>query len=332
MKSIENNKISHSVASAILTLSGIVCAVLVLPCLFVAEESTCFLDYLLFADGILTLSACILCTFSGVSTLVKIKRGQTDFSVQFYADVLSAVMFALTLLLYVAALIFPHNRPLQQEIWISFLGIIPLLLHIFLCRDLFCSRKEISSTAALVIFSPVIGLLLICTAINLVNALPESSPAVVEEIPEGSGEFADINTLDFDGQEFTAADLKKYKVNVINIWATFCAPCIREMPDLDLISQEYDDVQVIGICWDVVDFSGARDEKLYSLAQKIVKEDVGVSYTMLEPSAQLLNGVLYDVFSFPTTFIVDENGNILEQFSGTRSKEQFSEIVEKYLD
>lgn len=331
--------VTKTAACAVMILWGAVSAFLALPFfsdgdfihIFSCDHEPFFYDYVISFDGVALISAGILCAASGALALFRHKKNNGNLSACFATDILSVILYAVTLILYLAALALPHgdNAVFGTRAILSACGIISVLLHLFLYRSSF-GDKNITSTMAVGIFSPVILLMLICTAGNFISSQQEESATVQVEIPEGGGEFSNMNTLDFDGNQFTFMNLKGYKVNVINIWATFCGPCIREMPDLDAISKEYDDVQVIGICWDTVSLNGERDQKLYDLALKIVNEDIGVSYTMLQPSAGLMNGVLYDVFSFPTTFITDENGNILESFSGTRSKEQFIEIIGKY--
>ena len=145
--------------------------------------------------------------------------------------------------------------------------------------------------------------------------------------------FTGIEALMLDGEPYSFdAGLSGNRVNIINVWATFCGPCIKEMPDLEEISLEYAGrVGVIGICADTSDTSGQIDFELLDKAEKIAHEDIGVTYPVVIPSYELQSGILNDIFAYPTTYITDSSGNVLESFYGKRTKEQFVEILEKYL-
>lgn len=144
--------------------------------------------------------------------------------------------------------------------------------------------------------------------------------------------FERFTTYDLNKEEVTEEILKGHKVNLINIWATYCKPCIAEMPDLEALDKEYGEtVQVIGICIDVADASGKIDEDLLEQAKDIAWNVTKVSYPVLIPSKELLKGVLADIFAVPTSFITDENGNVLESFMGRKSKEDLKKLIDKYL-
>ena len=145
-------------------------------------------------------------------------------------------------------------------------------------------------------------------------------------------EFGDFTVSSLDGTEVTSEILKGHKVNLINIWATYCGPCITEMPDLDVIDKTYgDEVQVIGFCIDIADSTGNIDAGLLEQAVRIVNEVTKVSYTSLIPSPALLKGVLSDIFAVPTSYIVDENGKVLESFVGRKSQDELERMLNKYL-
>ena len=145
-------------------------------------------------------------------------------------------------------------------------------------------------------------------------------------------EFGDFTVSSLDGTEVTSEILKGHKVNLINIWATYCGPCITEMPDLDVIDKTYgNEVQVMGFCIDIADSTGNIDADLLEQAVRIVNEVTKVSYTSLIPSPALLKGVLSDIFAVPTSYIVDENGKVLESFVGRKSQDELERMLKKYL-
>ena len=144
--------------------------------------------------------------------------------------------------------------------------------------------------------------------------------------------FGEFSTVDLDGNTVTNEIFKGHKITLVNVWATFCGPCIKEMPELEEISHERDsaDVLIIGICGDLLDPSGNINDSLLAKARDIADNSTGVTYTCLAPSAELKVGILSDVFSYPTTFIVDEDGSVLDKTVGARDKAGWLELIDKY--
>ena len=144
--------------------------------------------------------------------------------------------------------------------------------------------------------------------------------------------FGEFSTVDLDGNTVTNEIFKGHKITLVNVWATFCGPCIKEMPELEEISHERDsaDVLIIGICGDLLDPSGNINDGLLAKARDIADNSTGVTYTCLAPSAELKVGILSDVFSYPTTFIVDEDGSVLDKTVGARDKAGWLELIDKY--
>ena len=77
--------------------------------------------------------------------------------------------------------------------------------------------------------------------------------------------FGTFSAKDLDGNEVTQEIFASNKLTMVNIWATFCGPCINEMPDLGELAAEYADkgVGIVGIPLDVTDEKGNIDS--YSL-------------------------------------------------------------------
>ena len=165
------------------------------------------------------------------------------------------------------------------------------------------------------------------------NEQPGTLGTGVTTNPEDKpGEFGSFSAMTLTGEAFTSENLKGHKVNLINIWATYCGPCISEMPDLEKVSKHYgDEVQIIGICLDISDQKGNTDSELLELAINITDNVTKVTYTNLIPPAELIGGVLGDIYAVPTTNITDENGKVLESFMGSRKESDFISIIDKYL-
>ncbi len=144
---------------------------------------------------------------------------------------------------------------------------------------------------------------------------------------ESGGLLSSFTGETLDGEKADQSIFKGKKVTMVNIWATFCRPCIGEMPDLQKLHEDYADkgFQVVGIVCDIY------DENDISVAKDIVK-DTGVKYVSLLPSQSLNEAKLNSVTSVPETFFVDETGAVIAgPYIGSRSYSQWAEIIDGVL-
>lgn len=116
-------------------------------------------------------------------------------------------------------------------------------------------------------------------------------------------DLSEFTAKDMDGNEVTADIFKDYDVTMVNIWATWCGPCIREMPEIEALYEELpENVNIITICDDA---ASERETALEELAQ------VGATFTTIERNEELDEKVMTYVTAFPTTFFVDKNGKVI---------------------
>ena len=158
---------------------------------------------------------------------------------------------------------------------------------------------------------------------------PEETTIVV-----ANGILSSFESKDINGKKVDSSVFKGKKLTMINIWATFCGPCINEMPDLGKINREYADkgFQIIGIPVDVVDFYGNLDEYQLSLAKEIIGE-TGADYIHILPSDSLNSAKLDQVSAVPETIFVDENGcQVGQSYIGSRSEEQWLSIIDGLME
>ena len=141
--------------------------------------------------------------------------------------------------------------------------------------------------------------------------------------PEVYGSFV---TTDLYGNEVTEEIFAESKLTVVNVWATYCGPCIQEMPYLGELAEEYDSaqVQIVGIPTDV------SNQEYLEYALSIV-EETGADYTHLLFSEELYHWGLSDIQYVPTTFFVDSNGKITDTVVGSMSKEDWKELIDSKL-
>ena len=145
------------------------------------------------------------------------------------------------------------------------------------------------------------------------------------------GSLGEFSLEDVNGETYTQEMFADHDLTMINVFTTWCSPCIREIPDLEKLSKEMEDqgVQVVGI---VLDVAGNADEETIEKA-KLLAEKTGAAYPFLIPDAGYLNGRLAGISAVPETFFADKEGNIVgETYSGSRSFEDWKGIVEKELE
>lgn len=152
----------------------------------------------------------------------------------------------------------------------------------------------------------------------------------------GAGDtvFGDFTAPDLDGNEITQEVFSQAEVTMVNIWGTFCGPCIREMPELGELSKEYADqgLQIVGIVIDALDSKGNISESQTEAAKTIV-EETGADYLHLLPSMDLVTAKLQSVTGVPTTVFVDSEGRqIGKEYQRSYSKEDWQEIIGQILE
>lgn len=149
---------------------------------------------------------------------------------------------------------------------------------------------------------------------------------------EQAGVLSSFSTTDLDGNTVDQSVLADYDLTMVNVWATFCRPCIKEMPDLGELAQEYADenVQIIGLVSDVLNTDGTISEEQVQTARDIV-EQTGADYLHLLPSADLF-GVLGQISAVPTTFFVDSEGEqVGYAVVSAQSKDKWVETIDAML-
>lgn len=156
--------------------------------------------------------------------------------------------------------------------------------------------------------------------------------ASASEQPSAAGILSQFSAQDLEGNSFDQTMLRDHTLTMVNVWATFCTPCINEMPDLGTLAQEYQDqgVQIVGLVSDVLTMDGSLDQDQMELAREIVAS-TSADYTHLVPSEDLYF-LLGQISSVPTTFFVDENGaQVGGTYVGSKDKEQWQEIIDQLL-
>lgn len=147
--------------------------------------------------------------------------------------------------------------------------------------------------------------------------------------------FSELDTTDIDGNPVTAEIFSGKELTLINVWATFCSPCVGEMPELEELYQEYKDgpVGIVGLLVDSSqgDKIAGLTEGERELGMDILKK-TGVTYPQITASEALLQTNFKRVIQYPTTYFVDSDGNFVgEPVSGAKTKKEWKELIEAQL-
>lgn len=145
-----------------------------------------------------------------------------------------------------------------------------------------------------------------------------------------AAEKLSFSTTDLSGKKVDDSIFKETKLTMVNIWGTFCPPCIAEMPDLARLNNDIDDFQVVGFVLDVVSWTGKTSAKIVNEARSIIMK-TGAAYTNLVPSKDLLKGKFRNVQAVPTTYFVNAEGEIVGEYLGSRDYGEWKRIINSLI-
>ncbi len=157
-----------------------------------------------------------------------------------------------------------------------------------------------------------------------------SSPPVQEETPseeESSAIFVTFEGTDLEGNTVSEDVFTQSKLTMVNVWATYCNPCLREMPGLGELAAEYDgsEFRIIGIVSDV------REGEDQALVESLVQQ-TGANYPHLLLNDSINNAFMGSVSGVPTTFFFDGEGMYLGGVVGSAEKSEWEELIHGLLE
>ena len=146
-------------------------------------------------------------------------------------------------------------------------------------------------------------------------------PISINNVPQPgvpSKPIENMSWTDFDGKKATLGELKG-KAVILDFWATYCLPCIEEIPHLKQLQEQYgkDNLAVIGL------HVGGEEDK-----PKVPEfvERLSITYTLAEPEKALTNYIFGDQSAIPQTAVFDRNGKLVRKIVG------FSDNIKIQLD
>lgn len=181
------------------------------------------------------------------------------------------------------------------------------------------------------LFAVLFLILAVWTLGACADSRTETTPAETET--SDAVNLSAFTAMGLDGQMYSGEIFRGKKLTVLNVWGTFCGPCIREMPALEALSRAYgDEIQLIGIPIDITDGNYSVLPNKRSEAEAILSE-TGARYLQILPSRSLDDLFLSEIQVLPTTIFVDENGRMLDEpYYGSRDYAGWKRVIDAYLE
>lgn len=142
--------------------------------------------------------------------------------------------------------------------------------------------------------------------------------------------LSNLELTDQFGNTHSLADYKG-KVIFLNFWATWCGPCRNEMPDIQKLYDEYSaqgedaEVVILGIAGPGIGQEGSAEEIADFMTEN------GYTYPVLmDTSGEMFTQ--YGISAFPTTFMIDKDGNVYGYVPGQMTEDIMRSIIDQTLE
>jgi cytochrome c biogenesis protein CcmG, thiol:disulfide interchange protein DsbE len=165
----------------------------------------------------------------------------------------------------------------------------------------------------------------VAASVGLVLALvlaactsPVQDPVAAAD-PDAGPPVTDRTFETFDGQTTSLREFEGEPL-VVNFWASWCPPCIAEMPEFE---------QVHLARGDEVRFIGLNTQDTLEQAEQLA-ERTGVSYDLgLDPDGALFND--FEVIAMPSTYLVNAAGAVVARHAGILTAQQLEDLIDEHL-
>jgi cytochrome c biogenesis protein CcmG, thiol:disulfide interchange protein DsbE len=136
-----------------------------------------------------------------------------------------------------------------------------------------------------------------------------------------SGLAPDFTVTTFDGETMQLSDLRGRPV-VINFWASWCGPCREEAPRFQAVWERYRDQGVVMLGITYVD--DEHDSRAFMA-------EYGVTYPNAPDVGTVISEEMYFIQAVPETFVIDQQGNVVDYFWFLEDQEQLTDTLDRLL-
>ena len=170
---------------------------------------------------------------------------------------------------------------------------------------------------------------------NKLTELEKQHPEILNDETDANGDvqkFHSFEGKDLDGNEVKSDELfSANAVTVVNFWFTTCSPCVGELGELDALNKELADKG--GALIGVNAFTLDGDETAISDAKDVLAKKGATYQNVYFDSSSPAGAFTANIFAFPTTYVVDRNGNIVgEPIVGAITEKNQAETLQSLID
>ena len=170
---------------------------------------------------------------------------------------------------------------------------------------------------------------------NKLTELEKQHPEILNEETDANGDvqkFPSFEGKDLDGNEVKSDELfSANAVTVVNFWFTTCSPCVGELGELDALNKELADKG--GALIGVNAFTLDGDEAAISEAKDVLAKKGATYQNVYFDSDGEAGKFTANIFAYPTTYVIDRNGNIVgEPIVGAITEQKQAETLQKLID
>ena len=170
---------------------------------------------------------------------------------------------------------------------------------------------------------------------NKLTELEKQHPEILNEETDANGDvqkFPSFEGKDLDGNEVKSDELfSANAVTVVNFWFTTCSPCVGELGDLDALNKEL--AEKGGALIGVNTFTLDGDEAAILEAKDVLAKKGAAYQNVYFDSDGEAGKFTANIFAYPTTYVIDRNGNIVgEPIVGAITEQKQAETLQKLID
>ena len=170
---------------------------------------------------------------------------------------------------------------------------------------------------------------------NKLTELEKQHPEILNEETDANGDvqkFPSFEGKDLDGNEVKSDELfSANAVTVVNFWFTTCSPCVGELGDLDALNKEL--AGKGGALIGINAFTLDGDETAIADAKDVLAKKGATYQNVYFDSSSPAGAFTANIFAFPTTYVVDRNGNIVgEPIVGAITEKNQAETLQSLID
>lgn len=169
-----------------------------------------------------------------------------------------------------------------------------------------------------------------CGGTDTANNATSANTDISSADTDSGNTFSAMSTTDLDGNPVDASIFSDSTITLVNAWNVGCTPCVNEIPALNKLNSDYADkgAAVIGLYNDLG--SGISDDEMNQI--KEILNNADASYTQLRVDGTLASdSAIINMMVFPTTYIVNSEGTILDTIQGANDYEGWKAVMDSYL-